>query len=365
MGRPRKYSPEVRERAVRLVFDHEHQHDSQWATIWSVADKIGCTAETLRHWVRQAERDVGRRPGLSTEERARMKEREREVRRANEILRKASAFFAQAELDRRPRQWWPSSTRSGRRTGSSQWVPFCRLPRPRISGALTPLYVKTAAQEASLSCWRVPRGRGPEGGSGRTPPACAPRLAHGPTSPNTSTPRARRRVHAGRLDATRRRRATPASVAWPTGRRQRPHARRASRPGRGWDPRDWPRSFALRHLSNGLCIRYYFAVVRGCGNPPPRSNCTLISTASLPPAKNRPIAGCRAGPVSQLEGQAITHRHPPVSPSDTDRRENDAHSQLIEGSALLPRDIDAPECSQPAHVTASHSTNARVRSRRW
>ena len=90
MGRPRKYSPEVRERAVRLVFDHEHQHDSQWAAIRSVAEKIGCTAETLRHWVRQAERDVGRRPGLSTEERARMKELEREVRelrRANEILR--------------------------------------------------------------------------------------------------------------------------------------------------------------------------------------------------------------------------------------------------------------------------------------
>ena len=63
MGRPRKYSPEVRERAVRLVFDHEHQHDSQWAAIRSVAEKIGCTAETLRHWVRQAERDVGRRPG--------------------------------------------------------------------------------------------------------------------------------------------------------------------------------------------------------------------------------------------------------------------------------------------------------------
>ena len=137
MGRPRKYSPEVRERAVRLVFDHEHQHDSQWAAIRSVAEKIGCTAETLRHWVRQAEHDVGRRPGLSTEERARMKELEREVRelrRANEILRKASAFFAQAELDRRPREWWPSSTRSGRRTGSSPWVQCCRLPRPRISG---------------------------------------------------------------------------------------------------------------------------------------------------------------------------------------------------------------------------------------
>ena len=60
MGRPRKYSPEVRERAVRLVFDHEHQHESQWAAIRSVAEKIGCTAETLRHWVRQAERDTGR-----------------------------------------------------------------------------------------------------------------------------------------------------------------------------------------------------------------------------------------------------------------------------------------------------------------
>ncbi len=106
MGRPSRYAPEVRERAVRLVFEHEDQHDSQWAAIRSVAAKIGCTSETLRHWVRQAERDQGRRPGLTTDERAVLKEQAREIRelrRANEILRKASAYFAQAELDRQPR----------------------------------------------------------------------------------------------------------------------------------------------------------------------------------------------------------------------------------------------------------------------
>ena len=106
MNRTRRYSPEVRERAVRLVFAHEREHSSQWAAICSIAEKIGCSAETLRNWVRQAERDEGRRPGLSTEERERLKDLEREVRelrRANEILRKASAYFAQAELDRRAR----------------------------------------------------------------------------------------------------------------------------------------------------------------------------------------------------------------------------------------------------------------------
>ena len=103
MTKPVKYSPEVRERAVRLVLEHQDGHSSQWA-IESIAGKIGCTAETLRNWVRRAERDQGLRPGLTTDERARMKALEREVRelrQANEILRKASAYFAQAELDRR------------------------------------------------------------------------------------------------------------------------------------------------------------------------------------------------------------------------------------------------------------------------
>ncbi len=104
MTKVRKYSLEVRERAVRMVFEHEAEYESQWAAISSIAGKIGCTPETLRSWVRQAERDKGRRPGLTTEERQRLKELEREnreLRRANEILRKASAYFAQAELDRR------------------------------------------------------------------------------------------------------------------------------------------------------------------------------------------------------------------------------------------------------------------------
>ena len=104
MGRPSKYSPELRERAVRMVFEHTEAHASQWATIRSVAEKLGCTVEALRRWVRQAERDVGKRPGLTTNEREELKRLQREnfeLRRANEILKKASAYFAQAELDRR------------------------------------------------------------------------------------------------------------------------------------------------------------------------------------------------------------------------------------------------------------------------
>ena len=104
MGRGNRYSPELKERAVRMVLEHRPNHTSQWATIRSVAEKLGCTTEALRRWVAQAERDAGQRPGLTTDERAQLKDLQREnfeLKRANEILRKASAYFAQAELDRR------------------------------------------------------------------------------------------------------------------------------------------------------------------------------------------------------------------------------------------------------------------------
>ena len=104
MARSSRYSPEFRERAVRMVREHAAEYPSQWSAIESIASKLGCTSETLRQWVRQTERDAGQRSGLTTDERQRLKELEREnreLKRTNEILRKASAYFAQAELDRR------------------------------------------------------------------------------------------------------------------------------------------------------------------------------------------------------------------------------------------------------------------------
>jgi transposase len=106
MTRRSRYPQEVRDRAVRMVFEHQDEHPSQWAAITSVAGKFGVSSETLRNWVRRAEVDGGQRPGLTTEERERLKvlEREnRELRRANEILKSAAAFFG-AELDRQPRR---------------------------------------------------------------------------------------------------------------------------------------------------------------------------------------------------------------------------------------------------------------------
>jgi transposase len=106
MPRNTRYSPEVRERAVRMYFEHREDFASDWAAMTSIATKLGLTPETLRKWVRRAEIDEGQRPGLTTDERARMKALEkenRELRRANEILKDASIFFA-TELDGRTKR---------------------------------------------------------------------------------------------------------------------------------------------------------------------------------------------------------------------------------------------------------------------
>lgn len=106
MSRATRYSPEVRERAIRLLGEHRHEYESEWSAMQSIAAKIGCSAETLRSWVRRAQVDAGQRPGLTSEERAQLKQLEREnreLRRANEILKAASVFFA-TELDGRQRK---------------------------------------------------------------------------------------------------------------------------------------------------------------------------------------------------------------------------------------------------------------------
>ena len=104
MSKAKRYSPEVRERAVRMVQEHEREYPSQWQAICSIAGKIGCSPDSLKAWFRQSQTDEGKIPGTTTEERERIKTLEREnkeLRRANEILKTASAFFAQAELDRK------------------------------------------------------------------------------------------------------------------------------------------------------------------------------------------------------------------------------------------------------------------------
>src|SRR5690606_37285920 len=125
------YSAEVRERAVRMVLEHRGEYASEWEAINSIASKIGCTGETLRGWVRRAERGAGIWPGQTSAELTRIKELEREVRElrpSHEMLRKASTCFVKTELDRPPKRSSPSSTLTGMRTGSSRSGVCCRSP---------------------------------------------------------------------------------------------------------------------------------------------------------------------------------------------------------------------------------------------
>ncbi len=133
MSKTNKYSPEVRERAVRLVQEARKDRPSLWAAVESIAPMIGCSTVTLHEWVKKHEIDTGVRDGIPTAERERIKALEREVkelRQANEILRLASAFFAQAELDRLKKKWGCSSTSTVSVSGSSQSASCCGSPHP-------------------------------------------------------------------------------------------------------------------------------------------------------------------------------------------------------------------------------------------
>jgi transposase len=135
-----KFSPEVRTRAVRMVLDHAGEHPSRWAAVTSIAAKIGCTPQTLHDWVKKAEVNSGQRAGVPTDMADKLKalEREnRELRQTNEILRKASAYFATAELDRRYKPRSRSSTIIVGRMGSSRSARFCRSP-PRPTTPMWP-----------------------------------------------------------------------------------------------------------------------------------------------------------------------------------------------------------------------------------
>ncbi len=144
----RRLPAEVREQAVRLVRETRKDHDSEWATLCSIAPKVDCRAETLRKWVRRAERDEVLRPGPTSEEQACIQQLEREnreLKRANEILLKASADFSQAELDRRPKQWCGPSTSTAASTASSRSAGcWCSAP-----GFLGQLRVSIQATKAS------------------------------------------------------------------------------------------------------------------------------------------------------------------------------------------------------------------------